>query len=138
MIKYNVIVLYLAHHKCAKYRTITFGTVHAKNCHTDILLKVSLLNRYTFRAIDFEFLFLKLRTSPFLYVKLYFGVLHKHSADVMSSDTHWFQNLHILIQMGAFESLKIRCVSRGVLSLLNLFCSLNCYSIRYEDTAVQS
>ena len=38
-------------------------------------------NHYIFLTVyDIDFLFSALHTTPFLYVKLYFGVLHKHGA----------------------------------------------------------
>ena len=46
-----------------------------------------------------------------------FGVLHKHSADATRSDTQWGSKPP-QIQVGAFKLHQIRCISRGVLSLL--------------------
>ena len=58
-------------------------------------------------------------TIPFLCVNTYFGVLHKHSADVMRSDAPWGSKPPQL-QVGAFKLHQVRCihVGRGVLSLM--------------------
>ena len=37
----------------------------------------------------FNFLFVTLHTASFLYGRIYFGVLYKHSANVTRSDTSW-------------------------------------------------
>ena len=45
------------------------------------------LNRCNFRTVNaIDFLFSKLRNTPFLYVDLYFRVLHELRADVMRPD----------------------------------------------------
>ena len=44
------------------------------------------LNRYSFRTVNaIDFLFSSLHNTPFLYVDLYFRVLHKLRVDVMST-----------------------------------------------------
>ena len=76
------------------------------------------LNRYNFRTVhDIDFLFSTLHGTPFLYVDLYFHVLHKIRADVMRPDYPWGSKLPHL-QVGASNSFQIQCVCRGVLSLL--------------------
>ena len=46
------------------------------------------LNRYIFRNINaIGFVFLTQHTTPFLYVKIHFGVLHMRGTDVSKSDT---------------------------------------------------
>ena len=46
------------------------------------------LNRYIFRNINaIGFLFLTQHTTPVLYVKIHFGVLHMRGTDVTGSDT---------------------------------------------------
>ena len=46
------------------------------------------LNRYIFRNINaIGFLFLTQHTTPLLYVKIHFGVLHMRGTDVTRSDT---------------------------------------------------
>ena len=46
------------------------------------------LNRYIFRHINaIGFLFLTQHTTPLLYVKIHFGVLHMRGTDVTRSDT---------------------------------------------------
>ena len=77
------------------------------------------LNRYNFRTINaIDFLFSTLHSTPFLYVDLYFRVLHKLRANVMRPDYPWGLKLPHL-QVGASNSFQIHCVCRGVLSLLN-------------------
>ena len=76
------------------------------------------LNRYNFRTVNaIDFLFSTLHSTPFLYVDLYFRVLHKLLADVMRPDYPWGSKLPHL-QVGASNSFQIQCVCRGVLSLL--------------------
>ena len=48
----------------------------------------SCLNRYYFRTVNaVGFLFSIRHATPFHYVEVHFGVLHKHSVDVTRSDT---------------------------------------------------
>ena len=48
----------------------------------------SRLNRYTFRTVHaIDFLFSPLHTTPFLYGKILFGVLHLLRARIATSDT---------------------------------------------------
>ena len=76
------------------------------------------LNRYNFRTVNaIDFLFSTLHSTPFLYVDLYFRVLHKLRADVMRPDYPWGSKLPHL-QVGASNSFQNQCVCRGVLSLL--------------------
>ena len=76
------------------------------------------LNRYNFRTVNaIDFLFSTLHSTPFLYVDLYFRVLHKLRADAMRPDYPWGSKLPHL-QVGASNSFQIQCVCRGVLSLL--------------------
>ena len=76
------------------------------------------LNRYNFRTVNaIDFLFSTLHSTPFLYVDLYFRVLHKLHANVMRPDYPWGSKLPHL-QVGASNSFHIQCVCRGVLSLL--------------------
>ena len=76
------------------------------------------LNRYNFRTVNaIDFLFSTLHSTPFLYVDLYFRVLHKLRADVMRPDYPWGLKLPHL-QVGASKSFQIQRVCRGVLSLL--------------------
>ena len=60
-------------------------------CTTDIDIKdikhTSRFNRYMVKAIGL--LISTLHTTPFLYVKVYFGVMHKYIVDVTRSDTPW-------------------------------------------------
>ena len=64
-------------------------------------------------------LFLPLHTAPFFYVKLYFGVLYKHGADVMRSNTLWGSKPPHL-QIGASNCFKFGV---NVLVTIDLFCS---------------
>ena len=76
------------------------------------------LNRYNFRTVNaIDFLFSTLHSTPFLYVDLYFRVLHKLRAYVMRPDYPWGSKLPHL-QVGASNSFQIQCVCRAVLSLL--------------------
>ena len=76
------------------------------------------LNRCNFRTVNaIDFLFSTLHSTPFLYVDLYFRVLHKLHTDVMRPDYPWGSKLPHL-QVGASNSFQIQCVCRGVLSLL--------------------
>ena len=76
------------------------------------------LNRYNFRTVNaIDFLFSTLHSTPFLYVDLYFRVLHKLHANVMRPDYPWGSKLPHL-QVGASNSFHIQCVCRWVLSLL--------------------
>ena len=75
------------------------------------------LNRHNFRTVNvIDFLFSALHSTPFLYVDLYFRVLHQFHADVMRPDYPWGSKLPHL-QVGASNSFQILCVYRGVLSL---------------------
>ena len=83
-------------------------------CYKNVLR----LNGYNFRTVNaIDFLFSTLHSTPFLYVDLYFRVLHKLHADVMRPDYPWGSKLPHL-QVGASNSFQIQCVCRGVLSLL--------------------
>ena len=74
-------------------------------------------------------------------MKIYFGqfgVLHKHSADVTMSDIRYpMGSTPPQLLVGAFKLHQIRCIGRGVLSLL-MSSLVKFYFIRYGDTAVQS
>ena len=67
----------------------------------------------TVNAIDF--LFSNIHDTPFLYVNLCFGVLHKLRADVTRPDYPWSSKLPHL-QVGASNSFQIQSVRRGLLS----------------------
>ena len=85
-----------------------------KICYKDGLRLI----RYNFRTVNaIDFLFSTLHSTPFLYVYLYFRVLHKLRADVMRPDYPWGSKLPHL-QVGASNSFQIQFVFRGVLSLL--------------------
>ena len=83
--------------------------------HHKKLLKCIAFEVRTVNAIDF--LFSKVNSTPFLYVKLCFGVLQRLSADVTRPDNPLGSKLpdHLV---GAFKSLHILCVRKWVLSLL--------------------
>ena len=85
-----------------------------KICYKDGLRLI----RYNFRTVNaIDFLFSTLHSTPFLYVYLYFRVLHKLRADVTRPDYPWGSKLPHL-QVGASNSFQIQFVFRGVLSLL--------------------
>ena len=90
---------------------------------------VSYSNRYIFcKVYTIDVLFSPLYTTPFLYVLIYFSILHKHSANSTRSDAPCGSKLPHL-QIGAFKSLQIGSIRRGgVLSLL--ICSV-CYILSY-------
>ena len=81
---------------------------------------------------NIDFLFSILHTAPHPYLKIYFSVLHKHSADVTRSDTREVLTPPHL-QVGAFKSLQMWCIRRGVLSLLILSCFVNFYFISVTE-----
>ena len=63
-------------------------------CITDMYIEVIKhalrLNCYNFRTVmAIGLIFSTRHTTPLLFVGIYFGVLHKHSADVMRSNTPW-------------------------------------------------
>ena len=94
------------------------------------LYTVSYSNHYIFcQVYATDVLFSPLYTTPFLYVQIYIGVF----ADVMKSDTSCGSKAPHL-EVGAFKSLQIWLVRRGV--LLQLTCSV-CLFLSYL-TAVQS
>ena len=107
----------------------TYGTIYDKtrpvklNVLQDFdpckfIYLASNLNCYIFRKIyDVGFLFSACHTGTFLYVTIYFGVLLKHGADVMTSHTQWGLK-QLYLQVGVFKSLPIWCIPRGILSLL--------------------
>ena len=69
---------------------------------------LELLYFRTVKAIGL--LFSTLHTTPLLCaVKVYFGVLHKHSVDVTRSDTSWGSKPPQL-QVGTFKSHQFRCI----------------------------
>ena len=83
-------------------------------------------NRYTcifHKVYATNILFSPLHTTPFLHIEINFGVLHKHGVDITMSNTSCGSNPPHL-QIGAFKSLQIQSVYRGVLSLIDLFCLL--------------
>ena len=106
-----------------KLRFAIYGIVSAKRDLVHIIkfvikMPYVRLNRYNFRTVNaIDFLFSILHSTPFLYVDLYFPVLHKLRADVMRPDYPWGSKLPHL-QVGASNSFQIQCVCRGVLSLL--------------------
>ena len=83
-----------------------------------------------------NFLFSPLCPTSLLYVTMYFGVLHKHSADVMRFDIPRGSKLPHL-EVAASISLQIQHAFREVLLQL-IFLFVNFYSIHYGDTTVQS
>ena len=80
-----------------------------------------------------NFLFSTLHTTPFLYGKIYFGVLHKFCEDVMKSTTPCGSKPPHLQK----EAFKFGVYVRGPVAI-ELFCFLIFYLIRYGDTAVRS
>ena len=90
-------------------------SAYYKICYKSALC-LNRCNSRTVHAIDF--LFSTRHTTPFQYVKLYCGILHKLCADVTRSDSPWGSKTPHL-QVGASKSFSIRCVRRGVLSLLS-------------------
>ena len=65
------------------------------------------MNRYNFRTvIAMNILYSKLHTTPFVYGKIYFGVLHMHDIGDTRSDTPWDSNPQHL-PVGALKSLQI-------------------------------
>ena len=103
-----------------QFITNQLGYIYGKRAYYKICHKNALrLNRYNFRNVNaIDFLFSALHSTPFLYVDLYFRVLHKLRADVMRPDYPWGSKLPHL-QVGASNLFQIQCVcSRGVLSLL--------------------
>ena len=70
------------------------------------------------KVIAINFLFSALHTTPFFCGKLYFRVLHMHSADDTRLDTPWGSKPPYL-RVGAFKSLQIWC---GPVAI-DLFCS---------------
>ena len=70
----------------------------------------SRLNHYNFRKLTlFASYFHHFILLVVLRVKVYFGVLHKRSADVTRSDTPWGSKPPQL-QVGTFNSHQIRCI----------------------------
>ena len=113
---------------------------HIYRTFYEILILVNLyiniaynLNRNIFRTIyAIDFVFSAHHTKPFLYMtKLYFDVLHKQGPTLLGLIPMGFKTSASHIGGGAFKSLQIRCVHRGVLSLM-------IYFIHYGDTAVHS
>ena len=81
------------------------------------------LNRYNFRTVQaIDFLFSTLHTTPFIYGKTRFGVLHVLRARIATSDTPQGMNPSYL-SAGVIKSLQIRFVGRGPIAI-DLFCSL--------------
>ena len=75
-------------------------------------------NRYIFRNINaIGFLFLTQHTTPLLYVKIHFGVLHVRSTDVTRSDT-LYGSKRPHLQVGVSKSVQNRYLCRRVLPLL--------------------
>ena len=75
-------------------------SAYYKICYTNALC-LNRCNSRTVHAIDF--LFSTRHTTPFQYVKLYFGVLHKLRADVTRFDSPWgLKTPHL--QVGASKS----------------------------------
>ena len=71
-----------------------------------------------FRNINvIRFLFLTQSTTPFLYEKIHFGVLHMRGTNVTMSDTPQRSKWPYL-QVGAPKSVQIRNIRTRVLSLL--------------------
>ena len=67
---------------------------------------------------------------------MYVGVLHKHGANIMRSDTpNGSKPLHR--QVGAFKLLQICLIRRGPVTI-DLFCLLIFIPSCYGETAVQS
>ena len=65
------------------------------------------LNRYNFRNVKaIDFLFSTLHSTPFLYVDLYFRVLHKLLVDIMRPDYPWGSKLSH-VQVGATNLFQI-------------------------------
>ena len=98
-----------------------YGTVSAKISHLLILCwgtNALRLNRYNFRTVTaMNIVFSALHTRPVFYGKLFFRVLHMHSADDTRPDTPWGSKPPYL-RVGEFKSLHLWCVRREVLSLL--------------------
>ena len=83
------------------------------------------LNRYNFRTVKaINVLFSTHHSTPFLYVKIYFSVLHQHSADVSGSDTPWGSKPPHL-RVGEFKSFKYLCVGQRCPAAIEQFCSLH-------------
>ena len=72
------------------------GTVSEKiasqiyNYYIEVINRASRLNCYNFRTVvAIGLIFSTRHTAPLLCVGIYFGVLHKHSVDVMRSNIPW-------------------------------------------------
>ena len=79
------------------FKVYIYGIVSAKRHIIKIVYKNAFcLNRCNFRTVKaIDFLFSILHSTPFLYVDLYFRVLHELRADVMRPDYPWVRNCHI-------------------------------------------
>ena len=81
--------------------------------------------------------FQTLHTTAFLYVRVYFGVLQKHSAGVTRSDTLWGSKPpHLQLRSAQIVSNSV-CRLRSSFAI-DLFCSVNFYFRRCGDAVIQS
>ena len=80
-----------------------------------VLKNALCLNRCNFRTVHaIDFLFSTLHTTPFQYVNVYFGILHKLRADVRRPDSPWGSKMPHF-QVGASKSLV--CTQRGPVAI---------------------
>ena len=78
--------------------------VSAKRDPVQMIKYALCLNRCNFRTVHaVDFLFSTLHTTPFQYVNVYFGILHKLRADVTRPDSPWGSKMPHF-QVGASKS----------------------------------
>ena len=73
--------------KCLFFK-LTYGTFYEILMLVNFIYIASNSKRYIFKRVcTIDFLFSALHTTPFLYAKIYFGVLHLLRARIATSDT---------------------------------------------------